>query len=158
MRELRVIDADGSNLGVLPIMEALGLAKSKGVDLIEVTPNTIPPIAKLMEFGKYQYEKNKKAKKAKAGAKPTETKAIQIKIGTGEHDLELKAKTASEWLGEGHRIKVELYLSGRSKYMEESFLKERLDRILKLITIDYKIADPFKKSPKGYMVTIEKER
>lgn len=158
MREVRVIDTDGSNLGVLPIAEANRLAQTKGVDLIEIGPSAVPPIAKLMEFGKYQYEKAKKAKKAKAGAKPTETKAIQIKIGTGEHDLELKAKTASEWLSEGHRIKIELYLSGRSKYMEESFLKERLDRILKLITVDYKIADSFKKSPKGYMITIEKER
>ena len=116
--ELRVIDSENQNLGVLSIKDALKLAESKGLDLIEISPNSNPPIAKIMDFGKYQYEASKKLKKAKAGAKPTETKSIQIKIGTGDHDLELKAKTASKWLKEGHRIKIELFLAGRAKYMD----------------------------------------
>ena len=126
-RELRVIDSEGQNLGVLSIKDALELAQSKNLDLIEISPTANPPIAKIMNFGKYQYEANKKLKKAKAGSRPTETKSIQIKIGTGDHDLELKAKTASKWLKEGHRIKVELFLAGRTKYMDEKFLRERLD-------------------------------
>jgi len=89
-KELRVIDSEGQNLGVLSIKEALELAQSKGSDLIEISPNTNPPVGKIMDFGKYQYEVNKKLKKAKAGSKPTETKSIQIKIGTGDHDLGLK--------------------------------------------------------------------
>lgn len=155
--ELRVLGEDGSNLGVLSLKDALAEASSRGVDLIEISPNAKPPIAKLMEYGKYQYLENKKQQKARAGAKSTETKSIQVKIGTGDHDLELKAKQASEWLKEGHRIKVELYLAGRAKYMDEKFLRERLDRVLHLITIDYKISEPYKKSPKGIMVTIEKD-
>jgi translation initiation factor IF-3 len=155
--ELRVLGQDGENLGVLPTKEALRQAQELGLDLIEISPLANPPVAKIMDFGKYQYEQNKKAKKAKAGAKITETKSIQIKVGTGEHDLALKAKTASGWLKEGHRIKVELYLSGRSKYLDEKFLKERLERILKLISEQYKIAEPVKKSPKGLMLTIEKD-
>ncbi|KKP88505.1 MAG: Translation initiation factor IF-3 [Candidatus Nomurabacteria bacterium GW2011_GWA2_35_80] len=102
-------------------------------------------------------EINKKLKKAKAGSKPTETKSIQIKIGTGDHDLGLKAKTASKWLKEGHRIKVELFLAGRAKYMDEKFLKERLDRVLHLITENYKVSDSYKRSPKGLITTIEKK-
>lgn len=156
-KELRVLDEEGVNLGVLPFKDALAEAEKRGVDLIEISPNAQPPIAKLMEFGKYQYLENKKQQKAKAGAKSTETKSIQIKIGTGDHDLGLKAKQASAWLSEGHRIKVELYLSGRAKYMDEKFLRERLDRVLHLITLDYKISEPYKKSPKGIMVTIEKD-
>ena len=156
--ELRVIDSENQNLGVLSIKEALELAQSKGMDLIEINPNSNPPIAKVMDFGKYQYEASKKLKKAKAGAKTTETKSIQIKIGTGDHDLELKAKTTSKWLKEGHRIKIELFLSGRAKYMDEKFLKERLDRVLHLITEDYKISDPYKKGPKGLFITIEKAK
>jgi len=156
--ELRVIDSENQNLGVLSIKEALELAQSKGMDLIEINPNSNPPIAKVMDFGKYQYEASKKLKKAKAGAKTTETKSIQIKIGTGDHDLELKAKTASKWLREGHRIKIELFLSGRAKYMDEKFLKERLDRVLHLITEDYKISDSYKKGPKGLFITIEKAK
>ncbi len=156
--ELRVIDSEGANLGVMSTKDAMILAHQKGLDLIEISPNTNPPIAKIMEYGKFQYEQSKKLKKARANAKPTETKSIQIKIGTGDHDLELKAKQASAWLKEGHRIKVELYLVGRAKYMQESFLKERLDRVLHLITEDYKIAESYKKGPKGLTITIERDK
>ena len=154
--ELRVIGAEGENLGLMKTSDAIRAARELNLDLIEISPNATPPVAKIMEYGKFAYEQNKKQKKAKAGAHRTETKSIQVKPGTGEHDLLLKAKTASGWLKEGHRIKIELYLSGRSKYMEEKFLKERLDRLLHLITENFKVAENYKRSPKGLMVTIEK--
>lgn len=157
-QEVRVIGADGENLGIMQTRDAIELSRQKGLDLIEINPNTVPPIAKIQDFGKYQYEQAKKLKKARATAKPTETKNIQIKVGTGDHDLELKAKTASKWLKEGHRLKVELYLSGRLKYMDQNFLKGRLDRVLHFISEPYKIAEPYKKSPKGLMITIEREK
>ena len=153
-----MISSTGENLGVLSFKEAMAKALAEGLDLIEISPNTNPPIVKIADYGKYQYEQNKKQKKAKAGAKTTETKSIQIKIGTGDNDLALKARKASEWLKEGHRIKVELFLSGRSKYMPDPFLKERLDRILHLITENFKIAEAYKKGPKGPTITIEKDR
>lgn len=156
-QELRLIDEEGQNLGVFPLEEAMKMAVERNVDLIEISPNAKPPIAKLMDYGKWQYAENKKQKKAKAGAKPTETKAIQVKPGTSENDLEMKAKAASKWLKEGHRIKVELYLQGRSKYMQEDFLKERLNRVLNLITENFKVAEPLKKIPKGMMLTIERD-
>jgi len=156
-KELRVLDSENKNLGVLSIKDALELAQSKDLDLIEISPKSNPPIAKLMDYGRYQYEANKKLKKAKTGANKTETKSIQIKIGTGDHDLGLKAKTASKWLKEGHRIKIELFLAGRAKYMDEKFLRERLDRVLHLITEDYKISDTYKRGPKGLTITIEKK-
>ncbi len=137
--------------------DALARAKSVGLDLIEVAPNATPPVAKIADNGKYQYAEAKKAKKMRAGAKATETKSIQVKVGTGEHDLELKAKNASAWLAEGHRIKVELFLAGRTKYMDEKFLRERLDRVLKLITQSFKIAEEVKRGPKGLQLTIEKD-
>ena len=157
-RELRVIDSENKNLGVLGLKEALELAQRAGLDLIEISPNGNPPVAKIMDFGKYQYEAQKKLRKARAGAKSTETKSIQVKIGTGDHDLELKAKTASKWLKEGHRIKIELYLSGRTKYMDEKFLRERLDRVLHFITLDFKISDTYKRGPKWLFITIEKAK
>lgn len=156
--ELRVLDGEGKNIGVLSIRDALELAQSKGLDLIEIGPTSNPPVAKIMDFGKYKYEASKKLKKQKSSAKTTETKLVQIKIGTGGHDLELKAKNVSKWLKEGHRIKIELFLAGRAKYMDEKFLKERLDRILHLITEDYKISDPYKKGPKGLTTIIEKAK
>lgn len=110
-----------------------------------------------MDFGQYRYETKRKKSEIKAKSHVTETKSVQIKVITGEHDQQLKARRAAEWLSEGHRVKVDLFLSGRYKYMEESFLKDRLERFLKIIPIEYKIADPIKKSPKGYATTIERE-
>ena len=156
-RDLRVIDDQDNNIGVLSLEKALELAKEKELDLIEISPNAKPPVAKIMDYGKFQYEKSKKQKKARAAAHFTETKSIQIKIGTSEHDLELKAKKISTWLQEGHRVKVELFLVGRAKYMNREFLRERLDRVLHLITEEYKIAEPHKKSPKGIAIIIEKK-
>lgn len=154
--ELRVIGSEGENIGVISLSEALKRANDAGLDLIEISPNATPPVAKIMDYGKFQYAENKKLKAAKAKSHTVETKTIQVKIGTGEHDLELKAKKASEWLKDGHRIKIDLFLIGRSKYMDFHFLKERMERILKLITEEYKVADSPKKSPKGLSVVIEK--
>ncbi len=153
--QLRVIDDEEGNLGVISKEEAVKIAQSRGLDLIEISPNAKPPVAKIMDYGKFQYEQKKKAKVAKANTKTTETKVVQIKIGTGEHDLNLKANNVSKWLKEGHRVKIDLYLVGRAKYSNETFKRERLERILKLITEEYKIADTPKKSPKGFTTVIE---
>ncbi len=156
--EIRVISNTGENLGVLTFKEAITMAHEQGLDLIEISPNAKPPIVKITDYGKYQYEQNKKLKKAKAGSKATETKSVQIKIGTGTNDLALKARKASKWLGQGHRIKVELFLIGRSKYMPEPFLRERLERVLRLISEDFKVSEPYKRGPKGPIITIEKAK
>ncbi len=111
-----------------------------------------------MEYGKFQYEEQKKRREIKAKSHTTETKSVQVKIGTGDHDMQLKAKKAAEWLAEGHRVKVDLFLWGRYKYMEFAFLKERLERFLKLIPADYKLADPIQKSPKGLATVLERAK
>jgi len=154
--ELRVIGPESENFGQISLGEALKKAEELGFDLIEVSPNAVPPVAKIMDYGKYQYLENKKQKIQKAKSHSVEVKTIQVKVGTGEHDLSLKAKKASEWLSEGHRIKVDLFLPGRTKYLDQKFLRERLDRILKLITEEYKIAEPPQKSPKGMTAIIER--
>ncbi len=154
--ELRVIGPAGENFGVLPFTEAMKRAEEAQLDLIEISPNANPPVAKIMDYGKFQYSEKKKQKVAKARTQTVELKNVQVKIGTGDHDLELKAKKASEWLSEGHRVKVDLFLTGRSKFMDFKFLKERMERMFKLITVEYKIADEPKKSPKGLTAIIEK--
>jgi len=155
-KELRVLGANGENLGVLSRDEALKAADAANLDLIEISPNTNPPVAKIMDYGQYRYETKRKASEVKAKSHVTETKSVQVKIGTGEHDQQLKAKRAAEWLNEGHRVKVDLFLWGRYKYMEEAFLKERLNRFLKIIPAEYKMADDLKKSPKGFSCTLER--
>jgi len=154
--ELRVIGDNGENYGLISLSEALKKAEELGLDLIEISPNAVPPVAKIADYGKFQYEANKKQKLAKTRAHTVETKNVQIKVGTGEHDLDLKAKKVSEWLREGHRVKIDLFLPGRTKYMDFNFLKERLGRILKLVSEDYKVADEPKKSLKGITTVIER--
>jgi translation initiation factor IF-3 len=150
------VGPDNENLGTLSLTDALKKADEMKLDLIEISPKAKPPVAKITDFGQYRYDTKRKASVAKAKAHVTETKSVQVKIGTGEHDQQLKAKRAAEWLEEGHRVKVDLFLWGRYKYMEADFLKERLDRFMKIIPTEYKIADPMKKSPKGWTATIER--
>jgi len=151
-----VIGVDGANLGVISREEALAYAEEAELDLIEISPTATPPVAKVMDHGKYRYEQKKRQREIKAKSHITETKGIQVKIGTGEHDLTLKAKRVAGWLKEGHRAKIDLFLWGRYKYMEFPFLKERLERFMKMIPEEYKIADEIKKSPKGLSTTIER--
>jgi translation initiation factor IF-3 len=154
--ELRVVGPEGENLGSMSARDALKKADEMKLDLIEISPKAKPPVAKIMDYGQFRYESKRKAAQAKQNANVTETKSVQVKIGTGEADQQLKMKRAAEWLKEGHRVKVDLFLWGRYKYMEADFLKERLDHFVKLIPADYKIADPIKKSPKGFTTTLER--
>jgi len=154
-RELRVIGPQGENFGVISLEDALKKAQALDLDLIEISPSAVPPVAKIADFGKYLYEENKKAKNSKK-SHYSEVKNVQVKIATSENDLSLKAKKASEWLSGGHKVKIDLFLPGRSKYLDEKFLRERLDRILKLVSVDYKVSDTAKKSPKGLTVIIER--
>jgi translation initiation factor IF-3 len=126
------------------------------LDLIEISPGATPPVAKIMDYGKFQYEQQKKDRDAKAKSHTTETKSIQVEVVTGENDLNRKARQAAEWLREGHRVKIELFLKGRYKYMDPKFLQERLDRFIKFIPEDYKIAEPAQRGPKGILITLEK--
>lgn len=153
---VRVIGPEGENIGVIPLSEAIAKAQEFGLDLIEISPNAVPPVAKIMEYGKFHYEQQKKRREIKAKSHTTETKSVQVKIGTGDHDMQLKAKKAAEWLAEGHRVKVDLFLWGRYKYMEFNFLKERLERFLKLIPHEFKLAEPIAKSPKGLATVLER--
>lgn len=155
-RELRVVGPVGENLGVLTLEAALKAADEANLDLIEISPNAKPPVAKIMDFGKYRYDTGQKESEMRSKSHVTETKSVQVKIGTGDNDQMLKANKAADWLEEGHRVKVDLFLWGRYKYMEPAFLKERLDRFLKIIPTEYKVADEMKKSPKGYTTTLER--
>ncbi len=156
--EVRLLGPAGENFGVLPISEALAKAEELGVDLVEISPNAVPPIARAVDYGKFLYAENKKQKATKAKIQSVEIKNIQVKVGTGDHDLALKARRASDWLKEGHRVRIDLFLPGRTKYMDEKFLKERMERVLKLIPEDFKIAEEPKKSPKGLTALIERAK
>lgn len=155
---MRLIGPQGENLGIVTTKEAATKALEYGLDLVEISPNTVPPIAKIVDYGKFLYSENKKQKTIKFKTHTVEVKSLQIKIGTGEHDLGLKAKKASEWLKDGHRVKIDLFLPGRTKYMDQAFLKERMERIFKLIPENFKVTEEPKKSLKGLTAVIEKAK
>lgn len=155
-REVRVIGPEGQNIGVMKTEDAILKAREAGLDLIEISPNAVPPVCKITDYGKFKYEQNKKEKEVKANAHITETKVTQVKIGTSERDMHIKASKAAWWLREGHRVKVDLFLWGRYKYMEFNFLKERLERFLAIIPESYKVAEDIQKSPKGLSVVLER--
>jgi translation initiation factor IF-3 len=158
VKEVRVIGAAGENLGVLPTSEAIAKAREAGLDLIEVSAQANPPVCRITDYGKFKYDQRKKEKEVKArSAGPQETKEAQVKIGTSQNDMQIKANKIAEWLKEGSRVKIDLFLWGRYKYMEFEFLKDRLERFLAIIAESYKIADEIKKSPKGLSVVIERD-
>ncbi len=153
--EVRLIGIDEENVGVVSISEALKRAEDAGTDLIEISPKANPPVAKIMDYGKFVYEQKKKQKEIKTNSSATETKVAQVKMGTGEDDRNRKARSIAKWLSEGHRVKIDLFLPGRYKYMEFAFLKSKLEAFLAIIPESFKIADEIKKSPKGLSVTVE---
>ncbi len=155
--EVRVIGPEGENFGVLPTREAIKKAQELRLDLIEISPLAQPPVCKITDYGKFKYEQKKKDKEIKSKAHVTETKVTQVKIGTSERDMLIKATKAAAWLKEGHRVKVDLFLWGRYKYMEFGFLKERLERFLAVIPEPFKIAEAIQKGPKGLSVAIERD-
>ena len=156
--ELRVIGAEGENLGVMSVRDALAAAARAELDLIEISPKATPPVARIADYGKFEYERRKKEKEVKAKAKVSETKEVQIKVGTGDHDQALKARKAAEWLAEGHRVRAELFLKGRYKGMSEEFLRNRLEMFLARIPYAFRMAEPIARAPKGFAGVIERDQ
>jgi translation initiation factor IF-3 len=155
-KDLRIIGPEGENLGVLAMTVALKKAEDLGLDLIEISPNANPPVAKIMDYGKFQYLEQKKEREVKAKSHVTETKSVQVEVVTGENDLLRKARQAAGWLKEGHRVRVELFLKGRYKYMDQAFLKEKLERFVRMVPEEYRVAEEMQRGPKGFTVVIEK--
>jgi len=153
---VRVIDDEGGSLGVFEVSKALEMAKEKGLDLIEISPNAVPPVAKIMDYGKFLYKEKRKARGTFLAGQVMELKGIRIHLGTSDHDLMLKAKKIGEFLNEGRRMRIELFLKGREKGLDRGFLEERLKRILNLIPENYKIAEDVKPTPRGMYIIIEK--
>ena len=113
--EVRVIDENGENLGVLPTARAVAIAEERGFDLVEVNPVAKPPIAKILNYGQFKYEKEKELKKQKVRSKEVEIKGIRLSTRIGVHDREIRLKQAIEFLQEGNKVKVEIILKGRER-------------------------------------------
>ena len=112
-KEVRVIDSDGTQLGVISLEEALDLAEKQKLDLVNISPNAVPPVCKVMSYGKYKYELTKKEKESKKKQKVINVKEIRLTPNIEEHDLGVKAKNASKFLEDGDRVKVVVKFRGR---------------------------------------------
>lgn len=111
--QLRVIDEQGLQLGVLSRAEALKLAEDYGLDLVEISPEADPPVAKIIDWGKYNYQRTKQLQKNKRNAKSFEVKQIRFGLKISEHDLGVKLKKVSEFLEDGHKVKIVIFFRGR---------------------------------------------
>ena len=113
--QLRVIDEEGNFLGIMDLAKALDISKEKVIDLVEIVPNANPPVAKLIDYGKFRYQKEKEIKKQKSQQKQVDIKGIRLSLRIGQHDVDLRAKQAAEFLQDGDKVRVELQLRGREK-------------------------------------------
>lgn len=113
--EVHVIDDEGNDLGTLPTAEAIALATSKEMDLVEVSPKAKPPVCKILDYGQFKYQKEKEAKKRKAQSKEVELKSVRLSVRIGSGDFDVRLAQASKFLDKGQKVKVELPLRGREK-------------------------------------------
>lgn len=148
-----MVDSQGEALGVMTRAAALDLAREQGLDLIEVAPNAKPPVARLMSFDKYRYEREKAAKKERQGQKASTLKQVQISVRMAQNDLQVKLKRTIEFLEEGHPVEIRMRLRGREKGNRD-WAKEKLQAYLALIELPYKFISDIKANGNGFGTTI----
>ena len=114
-REVRVIGADGTQLGVMSSAEANAIADREGLDLVKISPNAVPPVCKIMDYGKFMFDKAKREKEARKNQKVVELKEVQLSMTIEQHDIDIKAKNAIKFLQSGNKVKVALRMRGRQQ-------------------------------------------
>jgi len=154
--ELRVVDDVEGNLGIMPREAALKLAAEKQLDLIEISPTAKPPVAKIISFDKFRYQKEKELKKQQVGTKAGELKQVRISARAAKNDLETKAKKIEEFLADGNKVEIMLWLRGREKY-NRNWANFKLEEFLKMITLEYRITLEPRFAGKGLIVQITKK-
>ncbi|HKI86832.1 MAG TPA: translation initiation factor IF-3 [Thermoanaerobaculia bacterium] len=113
VREVRLIDFDGSQIGIVPIDDARRRARERSLDLVEVAPDARPPVCRIMDFGKFLYQQKKKAQEAKKKQRTTQIKEVKFRPGIDQHDYEVKLRNMTRFLGEGDKVKMTIQFRGR---------------------------------------------
>lgn len=134
-KELRVIGQSGEQLGIMPVKEALKIAQKAGVDLVEISPNAEPPVAKIVDWGKYQYQKMKEQQKNKRNAKTVELKQMRFGLKIGSGDLEIKIRKIKKFLADGNKVRIQIVFKGREMAHKEIGF-EMADKIIALLEED----------------------
>lgn len=153
-REVRLIDETEKQVGIVPLEEALRMARERNLDLIQVTEKVEPPVCRIMELGKYLYWAQKKEKGIK---KSSEIKGIRLGFNTSLHDLETRAIQAENFLKKGNRIKIQMVLRGREKGLSD-FAKDKINQFLEILKkrIPIKIEGQLKREPRGFTLIVSK--
>ncbi len=153
-REVRVVSDDGEHVGVLQIEEAIKMAKEKGLDLVQMTGNVIPPVCKITDFGKYAYAENKKKGKS---SKP-QMKSVRLGFSISDHDMEIRVRSAEKFLKGGNSVRVVLPLRGREKALGEVG-KEKMNKFIEMVKekVDINVEGQISREPRGLTVTISKK-
>jgi len=112
-REVRLIDSDGTQLGIMPLRDALRLAEERGLDLVEVAPQARPVVCRIMDFGRFKYEQNKREKEARKKQRIINIKEVKLRPNIEDHDFEVKARNTMRFLKEGDKVKVTMIFRGR---------------------------------------------
>ncbi len=141
MPEVRVIDDNGDQLGIKSTQDALRLARSKDLDLIEVSPNAKPPVCRISDFGKYNYEKQKKEKEQKKSKSSTQLKEIRFHPNTDTHDMDFKCRHLVEFLLQGHKVKATIIFIGRMM-VHQDIGRKLMDEILEKLSVVGKVEQP----------------
>jgi len=152
--KVRVVDEEGKQVGVLGLIEAVNMAKEKGLDLVRITDKVDPPICKIMNYGKYLYSQEKKELKKKPGG---ETKGIRLSFNISSHDMGTRISQCERFFKQGHRIRIEMRLRGREKALA-GHAREKTEKFLESLKeiVPYKIERELKKESRGFTVIISK--
>jgi translation initiation factor IF-3 len=116
---VRLIDENGAQVGIVSVRDALIMAEERGLDLVEVAPNAVPPVCRILDYGKFRYEQSKKEREARKNQKQVEVKQIRLEPKTDDHDIDVKAKQARRFLVDGDKVKFNLRFRGREIYHAE---------------------------------------
>jgi translation initiation factor IF-3 len=141
VREVRLIDAEGNQAGIVPTPEAVRMAQEKGMDLVEIAPQASPPVCKILDYGKYKFELEKKNRETKKKQKLVKMKEIRMQPKIEDHDLRFKAKHVQQFLDEGNKVKVTIRFRGRELAHTE-LGKVVLDDLLELLEDSYVLDRP----------------
>ncbi|MBY6090084.1 translation initiation factor IF-3 [Maritimibacter alkaliphilus] len=126
--EIRLIGAEGENVGVVPPARALAMAEEAGLDLVEISPNATPPVCKIMDFGKFKYEQQKRESEARKKQKTIEVKEVKFRPGTDVHDYQVKMRNVLKFLEGGDKVKITLRFRGR-EMAHQNLGRELLERV-----------------------------
>lgn len=137
----------------MSVPEALNIAKERGFDLVEISPKALPPVCKVMDFGKFQYQKSKEDRLHKAKQKKSEVKGIRLSVRTDDHDLNFKKNQAEKFLSKGNKVKIEITLRGREK-AHQDLARRNLNEFVKTISVPNKIEQEIKRYPGGFNIII----